>query len=214
MARDLCHYTRTRWRHPSSTYHSYAVKHTIWRDRTSDLPICSAAPQPLCHRSPPCMFQYDPETKLSGMDWKTKSLAWPKIFACKCRGSKRWCSLFTLSQLFSLSTNSEWHAGAGRVTERNMETEWRHSWFVLRDGAAAHSAIAVKRLLANRIVVDLSYPPCSPDLAPANFIPLCKTTATRKGGKFGGGGLDVKNNLTAEVNAVIFEHSMAVLCNV
>ena len=27
-----CHYARTRWRHPSSTYHSYTVKHTTLHD--------------------------------------------------------------------------------------------------------------------------------------------------------------------------------------
>jgi len=27
-----CRYARTCWRHPSSTYNSYAVKHTIWHN--------------------------------------------------------------------------------------------------------------------------------------------------------------------------------------
>jgi hypothetical protein len=38
-----------------------------------------------------------------------------------------------------------------------------------KDSAAAYSAMTVKRFLANRSMVDLSYPLCSPDLAPADF---------------------------------------------
>ena len=40
--------------------------------------------------------------------------------------------------------------------ERNVETKWRHSWFILRDCVAVHSATTVKRLLVNRSVVDFS----------------------------------------------------------
>jgi len=129
-----------------------------------------------------------PWNKTCGCGLKTKSVAWPKIFACKCRGSKRCYSIFILSELFSLRINSETHAGAGRVIERNVETEWRHIWFLLRDSAAANSATAVKRLLANRKVVDLSYHPIHLTSRQKTLFSFVKRKAPGKVGNLGGGG--------------------------
>jgi hypothetical protein len=56
------------------------------------------------------------------------------------------------------------------------------SWFFLHDNAPSHSALVVKTFLAKHGVVEISHPPYSPDLAPADFF-LFPTVKTALNGK-------------------------------
>ena len=113
---------------------------------------------------------------------------------------------------FPLRINSETYAGAGRVIERNMESEWRHSHekktvplLILPWQWSASWRIAVWWISATHSVHLTSRQPI--------FVCSIKLKPLPKGGKLWGR-LDVKNNLTAESNAVIFDHSKAVICNI
>jgi hypothetical protein len=44
------------------------------------------------------------------------------------------------------------------------------SWFLLHDNALSHSAVVVKIFLAKHRDVEISHPPYSPDLSPADFF--------------------------------------------
>jgi histone-lysine N-methyltransferase SETMAR len=74
------------------------------------------------------------------------------------------------------------------------------SWFLLHDNAPSNSGPVVKTFLAKHGVVEISHPPYSPDLAPADFFfPMTKTTF--KGKRFQDVE-DIKKNVTAELNTV------------
>jgi hypothetical protein len=72
------------------------------------------------------------------------------------------------------------------------------SWFWLHDNTPSHSALVVKTFL------EISHPPYSHDLAPADLslFPTVKTAL--KGKKFHDVG-DIKKNVMAELNAVPLE---------
>jgi hypothetical protein len=62
----------------------------------------------------------------------------------------------------------------------------------------------VKTFLAKHGVVEISHPPCSPDLAPADFF-LCPTVKSALKGKRFQDVEDIKKNVTAGLNAVPLE---------
>jgi histone-lysine N-methyltransferase SETMAR len=78
------------------------------------------------------------------------------------------------------------------------------SWFLLHDNAPSHSALVVKTFLAKHDVVEISHPPYSPDLAPADFFlfPSVKTALQWK--RFQDVE-DIKKNVMAELNTVPLE---------
>jgi hypothetical protein len=71
---------------------------------------------------------------------------------------------------------------------------------LLHDNAPSHSALVVKTFLAKKGVVEISHPPYSPDLTPADFFlfPTVKTALKGKSCQ----DEDIKKNVTAELNAV------------
>jgi histone-lysine N-methyltransferase SETMAR len=78
------------------------------------------------------------------------------------------------------------------------------SWFLLNDNAPSNSALVIKIFLAKHGVVEISHPPYSPDLAPADLF-LFPTVKTALKGKRFQEVEDIKKNVTAELNAVLFE---------
>lgn len=74
--------------------------------------------------------------------------------------------------------------------------------FLLHNNAPSHSALVVKKFPGKHGVLELSHPPCSPDLSPADFFlfPMVKTEPKERdfqGAKY------IKGNVTAELNSVI-----------
>ena len=57
-------------------------------------------------------------------------------------------------------------------------------WMLLHDNAPTHSAISVRLLLAQKIVVVLDHPPYNPDLIPADFFLFPRWKAAIKGARF------------------------------
>ena len=55
------------------------------------------------------------------------------------------------------------------------------NWFLLHDNAPSHNATIVKQFLAQRKVTVLDHPPCSPDLAPADYFLFPKVKPHLKG---------------------------------
>jgi hypothetical protein len=77
-------------------------------------------------------------------------------------------------------------------------------WFLLHDNATFHSALVVKTFLVKHGVVEISHPPDSSDLAPADFF-LFPTVKTAPKGKRFQDVENIKENVTAELNAVPLE---------
>ena len=57
-------------------------------------------------------------------------------------------------------------------------------WFLLHDNVPSHNATIVKQFLAQRKVTVLDHPPCSPDLAPADYFLFPKVKSHLKGRLF------------------------------
>jgi len=57
-------------------------------------------------------------------------------------------------------------------------------WFLLQDNAPSHNATIVKQFLAQRKVTVLDHPPCSSDLAPADYFLFPKVKYHLKGPLF------------------------------
>jgi histone-lysine N-methyltransferase SETMAR len=74
----------------------------------------------------------------------------------------------------------------------------------LHNNAPSHSALVAKTFLAKHGVVEISHPPCSPDLAPEYFF-LFPTVKTALKGKRFQNVEDIKKNVTAELNALPLE---------
>jgi histone-lysine N-methyltransferase SETMAR len=86
------------------------------------------------------------------------------------------------------------------------------SWFLLHDNAAFHSALVVKIFLAKQGVLEISHPPYSPDLAPADPF-LFSTVKTSIKGKRFQDVEDIKKNATAELNSVSWRPMLTVFKN-
>jgi hypothetical protein len=78
------------------------------------------------------------------------------------------------------------------------------SLFLLHNSASTHSALVVKIFLSRNDVLDVIYPPYSPDLASMDFLlfPMVKTAQKRE--RFQNVE-DIMKNVTAELNAVPLE---------
>jgi hypothetical protein len=74
----------------------------------------------------------------------------------------------------------------------------------LHDDDASLSALEVKIFLATHGVVEISHPPCSPDLAPQNAFLFPKFQTALKGNMFQDGEY-IKQNVMAELNVVPLE---------
>jgi hypothetical protein len=72
------------------------------------------------------------------------------------------------------------------------------SWFLLHGNVPSHFALIVNTFLAKHGVMEISHPPHSPDLAPADFFFVLK-------GKTFQDVEDIEKNVTAELNAVPLE---------
>jgi len=56
---------------------------------------------------------------------------------------------------------------------RKCPEKWRtNSWYLLHDSAPAHWSVLVKNFSAMNTVTILQHPQYSPDLAPADFLPV------------------------------------------
>jgi hypothetical protein len=163
------------------------------------------------------VFKYDPETKRQSMQWTSKSSGMPKKF--HLQKSKIKTTLTTFFDTHGLIhkgfvpegqiVNSAFYVEViGRLLKRisPVRPQFREecSWFMLHDNAPSHSALVVKPFLAKHGIVEISHPPYSPDLAPADYFLFLTVNTTLKGKRF----QDVednKKNVMAELNAVPFE---------
>jgi hypothetical protein len=66
-----------------------------------------------------------------------------------------------------------------RISRARPQFQAEGSWFLLHDNAPSHSALVVKSFLAKHSVVEISHPPYSPDLAPADFFFATVKTALK-----------------------------------
>jgi hypothetical protein len=144
--------------------------------------------------------------KRLSMQWTSKSSPRPKTFVCKTM-------LITFFNKQSVIHNEfvpEGQTVNSVSTLLNLISRVRPqfraegSWFLLHDNAPSHSARVVKKFLAKCGVVEISYPPYSPDLAPADFFLFLTVTTALEGKRFQDVE-DIKKNVTAELNAVSLE---------
>jgi len=70
-----------------------------------------------------------------------------------------------------------------RVRRRTPEMWKKGPWVLHQDNAPAHNALSVKTFLTQHKITVLEHPPCSPDLAPCDFL-FPKITCALKGTRF------------------------------
>jgi hypothetical protein len=87
-----------------------------------------------------------------------------------------------------------------RISQVTPQYRAEGSWFLFHN-APYHSALVVKIFVAKHGVIGIGRPPCSPDLAPANFF-LFPTAKTALKGKRFQEVEDIKKNVAAELDAV------------
>jgi uncharacterized membrane protein YccF (DUF307 family) len=85
-------------------------------------------------------------------------------------------------------------------------------WFLLHGNALSHSALVVKTCLATNGVIEIRHPPYSPGLVPADFFLFPTVKTALKGNRFQDVE-DIKKNVTAELNAVIWRLLLTVFKN-
>jgi hypothetical protein len=117
-------------------------------------------------------IKYDPETKRQIMQWTSKSSPRPKMFCLQKSNIKTVLISFFDKQNV---VHKEFYVEViGILLKRilQMKPQFRagSSWFLLHDNAPSHSAPVVKTFLAKHGVAEISHPPYSPDLAPANIF--------------------------------------------
>ncbi|GFX13096.1 hypothetical protein TNCV_2357521 [Trichonephila clavipes] len=76
------------------------------------------------------------------------------------------------------------------------------SWFFVHDNALLHTASIAKQLLAKKRVVQIEYPPYSPDLKPPDFFLLPRLKLTLKGKRFEDIP-DIRRNVTRFLNSIL-----------
>ena len=126
-------------------------------------------------------FQYDPETKWQGMQWKTQNSPQPK----KARMSQSQVKtmlvcFFDHKGIVHQEFNAQGHTVINSVIwkcwqgYRNLfggkdSWLWPNKWILHPDNAPLHDALGVCEFLAKNYVTKMDHPPYSPDLAPAIF---------------------------------------------
>jgi len=75
------------------------------------------------------------------------------------------------------------------------------NWFLLHDNVPSHNATIVKQFLAQRKVTVLDHPPCSPDLAPADYFLFPKVKSHIKGRIFDSIS-DIQKAVTITLNTI------------
>jgi len=66
-----------------------------------------------------------------------------------------------------------------------VRREIANTWFLHHDNAPSHTSFAVREFLAQHNITSLPHPPCSPDLAPCDFVLFPKLKTHLKGHNFG-----------------------------
>jgi histone-lysine N-methyltransferase SETMAR len=61
---------------------------------------------------------------------------------------------------------------------------WPNDWILHHDNAPAHKALSVKQFLAQKSIIEMEHPPCSPDVAPNDFWLFPKINSALKGRRF------------------------------
>ena len=75
---------------------------------------------------------------------------------------------------------------------------------LLNDNAPAHNAIHVRQFLAQKMVAVLDHPPCSPDLAPADFFLFPRLKVVIRGARFVNVNA-IKDRVTAVLRSILQE---------
>jgi hypothetical protein len=64
-----------------------------------------------------------------------------------------------------------------QVRQKLPEWWWNQNWFIHHDNSLAHTALSVHKVLADKSMAEVPYPPYSPDFAPCDFLlPRMKST--------------------------------------
>jgi histone-lysine N-methyltransferase SETMAR len=129
------------------------------------------------------VFQYDPETKRQSMQWTFKVI----IKAQKFRLQKSTIKIMLITFFHKhgvihkefvpegQKVNSSFYVEViGRllkpISRGRPQFRAEATWFLLHYNAPSNSALLVKIFLAKHGVVEISHPPYSPDLAPAEVF--------------------------------------------
>jgi len=127
-------------------------------------------------------FAYDPATKRQSAEWVGQNSPKPKKLRFKKLRVKTMLIVFfdagAIHREFvpeGQKVNAEFYVGVlDRLLKRIRrvrKAKFQFSeWFLFHDNAPSHNAATVKKFLANRNVAVLQNPPCSPDLAPADYF--------------------------------------------
>ena len=92
---------------------------------------------------------------------------------------KFWSNRFSLSKVIeSTSCFSHIHSNVKAHYEKCRPATGLRGLCLIHDNAPAHKCVLVQDFLKDENVVQLSYPPCPPDLSPCDFFlfPLLKKT--------------------------------------
>lgn len=71
-----------------------------------------------------------------------------------------------------------------RVRKKRPDLWKSNTWMLHQDNAPAHTALSVKKFLADKRIPVLEHPPYSPDLAPCDFFLFPKVKCALKGTHF------------------------------
>jgi hypothetical protein len=171
------------------------------------------------------VFQYDPETKRQSTQWTSKISPRPKKF--RLQNSKIKTMLITFSDKQGVThkefvpegqrVNSAFYVEVigrllNRISEVRSQFRAEGSWFLLHDNAPSHSALVVKTFLTKH-GAETSHPPYSPELASPDFFLFATVKTALKGKRFQDVE-DIKKNVTAELNAVLWRPLLTVFKNV
>ena len=159
-------------------------------------------------------FAYDPHTKRQSMEWRGPSS--PKSRKFRFEKSKVKTMLITFFDAQGIihkefvpegqTVNGEFYRHVmkrllARIRRVRPHLAASGKWFLLHDNARPHTAICVRRFLAQQQVTELLHPPYSPDLAPADFFLFPRLKLALKGNRFSSIS-DIQAAVTKELKTV------------
>jgi len=156
------------------------------------------------------IFQYDPETKRQSMHWKTPGTPRSKKARMSKSKFKAMLTVFfdikgiilaewvpegqTVNQTYYIELLNKLRE---RIRKKRPELWSSGDWVLHHDNAPAHTALSVRRFLADKKITVLEHSPYSPDLAPCDFFLFPKIKSQLKGTHFES--IEVVKRKTAEL---------------
>ena len=96
-----------------------------------------------------------------------------------------WSNIVLCGQMVNKQLHQEVFAHLRDAVRRKRPELWEsQTWMLRHDNAPAHASLLICSYLAKHQTSIVPHPPCSPDLAPADFFLFPKLKTTLKGRRF------------------------------